>query len=390
MNTNRSKTVSEIFMEYMRIIRRTIDSMIPKEKENLISLTSLDGSSEKIDKSSMFYVFLVFLVSIVCNALALGIPFLLLSIWFIAKIVNFKQLFKTKAFYEDDITFGEITELYNIFGITYVNDFALFLLILCAFYGIALTYLTASPYVHKNTNFFTKQKFEVYLLLGGSLFIALSTIILNYSGTQSMTFFGGKRDEFDEKVYDNINLNYIDFLISQKSKDASLIDANKLENLQIYINDLLVTIGNRQNISSSQFNKLTTESGDFVHKEISSSIITYGILLNFKVNHFEEFSTTKIDKSFFQNKRSLLPTISTVTNDLFTIETKAFNLTNDNLDSPYIEGIIDYCKQQQHDVNCLISKIRQIKNIMIPYYHISIFSELVLCVSYYTLVFMGY
>jgi hypothetical protein len=390
MNTNQSKTVSEIFMEYMRIIRKTIDSMIPKEKENLISLTALDGSSEKLDKSSVFYVFLVFLANIVCNPLALGIPFLLLSLWFSAKIVNFKQLFKTKAFYEDDISYGEVTELYNIFGVAHINDFALFLLILCAFYGIALTYLSMSPYVNKNTRFFTKQKMEVYILLGVSVFIALSTIILNYSGSQSMTFFGGKRDEFDEKVYDNINLNYIDFLISQKANDTSLIDANKLDNLQNYINDTLVTIGNRQNISSSQFNKLTTEDGDFIHKKISSSIITYGILLNFKVNHFEEFSTTKIDRSFFQNKSSLLPTISTITNDLFTIETKAFNLTNDNLDSPYIEGIIDYCKKQQHEINCLISKIRQIKNIMIPYYHISIFFELMLCVSYFTLVFMGY
>jgi len=389
-----NKSSLDIFLDTIQAIRTKLNSMIPTEKEELIILNPAKDPGnigkgidvDPLENGSFFYVFLLILISIVCNPILLGIPFLVLSLWYLTKIISFKQLFKNKAFYGDDISFIEVSELYNIFNIAYINDFVMFIIIFCTFYSIALIYLTSSSYVNKNTKFFTKQKMDVYVLLGGSIFIALMTLFFNSSGTHSMNVFGGKRDEFDKKVYDNINMDYIDYL---NSIDPILTTSNDLENLQLYILDLVGNVEDRQNISSSQFKKLKSENGDFIHKQISSSIITYGILLNLKINRFEEFTNNKIDKSFFQYRSSLLPTISTTTNDLFITEMKAFEMTNDNIEIPYVQGIIDYCKKEQHEINCILSKIKQVKNIMIPYYHLSILSELILCISYYTLIFIG-
>jgi hypothetical protein len=394
-NLGGSNTSSlDLFLQTIQSIRTKINSKIPTEKEELIILNPAKDPvniGKKIDvdpleNGSFLYVFLLILISIVCNPILLGLPFLVLSLWYLTKIVNFKQLFKNKAFYGDDISYIEVTELYNIFNIAYINDFVMFLIIFCIFYSIALIYLTSSSYVNKNTKFFTKQKMDVYVLLGGSIFIALMTIFFNSSGTHSMNVFGGKRDEFDNQVYENIDINYIEYL---DSINPILTTSNDLENLQMYILDLVGNIEGRQNISFSQFKKLKSENGDLIYKQISSSIITFGILLNLKINRFEEFTNNKIDKSFFQYSSSLLPTISTATNDLFVTELKAFEMTNDSIETPYVQGIINYCKKEQHEINCLLSKIKQVKNIMIPYYHLSILSELILCVSYYTLVFMG-
>ena len=388
------KSMVETFLDFIKSIRTKLDSMSPKEKEQLLILDPGQDpiniekgiEIEPLENGSVFYMFLLILVSIVCNPLLLGIPFLLLSLWYFSKLINFKQLFKNKPFYGDDISYIEVTELYNIFNFAFVNDFVVFLIILSVFYSIALIYLTSSSYVNKNTKFFTKQKMDVYILLGGSVFIAIVTLLLNSSGSQSMNVFGSKRDEFNKKSYENINMNYLNYL---NAKNSNLTTSNELENLQMYILDILSSVEDRQNISSNQFKKLNTDNGDFIHEQISSSIITYGILLNLKINRFEEFNNSKIDISFFQSQTSLLPTISTSTNDLFVTELKAFEMTNDTIDAPYIQGIIEHCTKQQHEINCLISKIKQVKNIMIPYYHISILSELFLCISYYTLIFMG-
>lgn len=394
-----AKTLSKYSKD--TILKTPIDDFIdtsPVEKENKVlpSVVNTDINFvvktnklvSNISKNSFKYKLLKTILIFVFTIMPLLI--LIITIVYSYHIINIPAIVKEKRFYADLMIYRELDNIYNIFGLgIYINDYVLYMLIICLIYIMMLFYIFFSPNVKYKDNTYKEYITKIYFLLGtvlGILIIHISVYAININK------IGSFRDKLNNLVSEYINTKYIDF-IHENNTSADIYVVNNQDNLIKYITGILIEIKTKTApsdytlISVEQFKEYKDTDGDRYYDLILKAIITYNLILNIRNNEYNSGGYKYIDKTYFYNKKSLLLTINYKKNNLLEIGPRNCIdkiIDGKNNTSQFITQICKDCRILNYNINELIINIRNtMNNITFPPQTLTAIVVLVICIIYY-------
>jgi len=345
----------------------------------------------QISKSSWTYYGLLIMVILVFIVL----PFVIfvLALVYSFPVWSLQHFINKGRFFGDLENYREMQSIVNLFGI-YINDYVLGMWVVCIVYLILVISMYFTEYINRKIPEFKTNVAKIYLLLGICIAALSLYSVFNHNKVQRL---GQLRDSFNNTVYNYISMDYIEYLdrINKEecqacgNKDAwkgtfqtvlgkgsqatkacpqcttnDILKVNSIANYIAYILKIqneaesIVAPSSISKMSFSSFKDLKNKDGKTYYSLILSATVTYQVLLKLKNNLYDQFNGTIINKNFFNNKYSLLTTVSVDKCTLMDIDYNLCTLRkiigNDNSkDESYSEQL---CK----DVNNINTEINNI------------------------------
>lgn len=387
-------------------------------KQSLVDGKLVTSNLTPLKKQSftymILYIVMLFVFSVI-PAIILG-----MSLYYFVSLMNISKWFRKKMFYGDDVSYQDIDRVQFVFRMFYLNDFTLYIIIICLIYVLALLYMSFSSYVKKSNESFRKYHYSVYALLILCVFIIAIHLAIYYKFLQET---GRVRDKINNTVYNHINFDYVDYLINldsinDKCKEEcemklptgdtiklcsceqSIIEINSIDHLQTYIAGLLTELeadvapADITNVSAETFKKYKNKKTDkFYFDLIVDAIMTFSLLLNFANTKYD----INITKSFLENRTPIIATINDATNILYdfsqvkcTDGVSNTSCLNRDMDGKQNKSLfmISACDEVQNLIQDVRTNIGRIKNKMgtltVSIQFFSVFLTLIACIIYYT------
>lgn len=385
--------------------------------------TMIDGKSvvqnmKPLKKGSFTYIILYSIILIVFSiipAIIMG-----LTLYYFISLMNIPKWFKKKMFYGDDVSYKNLDDMYHIFRRFYLNDYTLYIIIICIFYIAAVIYMSLSSYVNYKNETYRTYNFSVYALIGLCLAIVAIHLAIYYSFIQQV---GRVRDRINNTVYNHINMDYVDYLstvdkhnskcteecemklptgdvIKICSCEPSLIELNSLDSLHTYLTKILNELESKASpndistISVEAFKQYKNENGITYYDLILDSTLTFYLLMNFANTKYK----ININRSFLENRTPLIATINNSTNILYDYApmkctTSGVTLSkclNRDIDgkqnkSPYMLHICEDIQNIVQDVRKDIGKLKNMMGLLtVSLQFWSIMLTLIVCIIYYS------
>lgn len=373
----------------------------PVETTNLEiigQVTDLNDSKVigKISKKSITYkILLVFLYSIFY---ILPIVIIVMTLIYIIPLFDIRRLVKEKKFFNDVIIYRELDKIYSILGI-YVNDYILYMTIVCIVYAIILLYLFFSKFIKTKEPGYGDFITRIYFLVVLTFVTILIHFIYNYDKIQRM---GRLRDRLIKMTGDRINTEYILFLVDESKSgkkdagddtgDEDILELNNVDILARYITGLLIELKTQTApsditlMSVEQFKSYRNDKKESFYDLILNAIITYSLILNISNNHYNEGDVKQIDKNFFMDKKSLLLTINFSTNNLMEIHSQKCIekvLDGKGNKSPFMISICRDAKKINDEMNnCIIDIKNTTNHYIFPPQMITTIFVAIICIIY--------
>lgn len=366
----------------------------PTEKRSLVGQNGEIYATQEIvlgvlSKNSMKYRMLKVLLLLMFYIIPLVI--FGMAIAYMSPILNIPGMMKEKKFYNDVIIFRELDKIYNIYGL-YINDYILYMFIVCTVYLIILVYIFLNKYVKKDHPDYVEFKTKIYIFFALSFLTVLLHFLYYYDKVQRI---GAVRDRLIKTTGDHMSSDYILFLEENDKANTDLLVLNNIDNLTRYISGILIelkTITSPSDITLmtvEQFKTYKNEKQQRYYDLILDAIITYNLILNIANNEYNDGDVKHIDRSYFINKKSLLLTVNYQKNCLMELNArKCIDRILDGKEntSPFMVGICKDCRNINNQINESIIEIKNITNHLIfpPQLVTALFVTFISIIYYYS------
>jgi hypothetical protein len=425
-SSKENKRNNTTYENIQEIIAKTIDvfKQFVEKNANKYSISDFIVLNPKtttnippLKKDSFSYMVLYAVILFVFSVIPAVITGL--TIYYFISLMNISKWFKKKMFYGDNVSYKNVDNLYHIFRRFYLNDYTFYVIIVCIAYIAAVIYMSFSSYVNNSNESFRKYNYSVYVFIGMCLAIIAIHITIYYNFIQHV---GKLRDRINNTVYNHVNLDYVDYLISldgenSKCKEecemklptgmsikicsckSSLIELNSLDNLEGYLRTVLTELESKvapadiNQVSLTSFKTYKNEKGLLYYDLILDSIMTFYLLLNFANTKYD----ITIDKSFLKNRTPIINTINDSTNILYDFASMKCTAGGDTIRTCLnrdIDGqnnmskyMMSICEEVQNLVQGVRTDIGKLKNKMgtltVSIQFWAIILTLIACIIYY-------
>lgn len=386
-------------------------------KTTMINGKSVVQNIAPLKKSSFTYIILYTIILFVFSiipAVILG-----LTLYYFISLMNISKWFRKKMFYGDNVSYRNLDQLYNVFRRFYINDYTLYMVIICLVYLVAIIYISFSSYVKFTNDTFRTYSFSVYSFIGLCIAIIAVHLSIYYNFIQEV---GRLRDKINNTVYNHINLDYVDYLtnldknnskckeecemklptgdtINICSCEPSIIEINSIDNLHSYVMSLLDELESKASptdvkiVSVETFKTYKNDKGVAYYDLILDAIMTFSLLLNFSNTKYD----ININKSFLENRTPLIATINDSTNILYDFapmkcgvngnsRNKCLNRDMDGQEntSKYMTRICEEVQNLVQDVREDIGKLKnKMGHLTVSIQFFTILLTLIVCIIYY-------
>ena len=322
---------------------------------------------EKLEKYSYTYFLLYSMLIFSMEIIPIIICILTFTYLFLC-IKSTIFMFKKKMFLGDERKYVDVGNMIHVFNKIYIPDYIFILCVLCIIYIIFTTYLQYSKFID-----FTNPKIvDKYNNVNTFIRLCIMMIIINfivyYHPYQMM---GYKKDNFDQRVYENINYDYLEYLENvQKNEkkcnndcNINLVEVNTLQNLKNYIIDMQMQVISKNGIddlailSTEQIKKYTVTFADSkeeksFYNQIRNAIMTYYLISNFSQTKYDILLTP----SFFYNKVSILSAVNANKSSIFSFKNSIESCLNIDIDgknnqSQYMKDICEDCATIKNNIH---------------------------------------
>ena len=339
-----------------------------------------------------------------------------ISIIYIIISLNLNYWLKSQRFNSDDLRYVDADnikciELFNV-KFFYINDYILYVSIICIIYIFCLIYLTFSVFVKKELQQYKENLLRVLFLLSCVAAIIVIHIAIYHGNIQKI---GKYKDDLVNTTYNYINYKYIDYLsdvviedkkceaacnitinetkIKVCSCDKPICYVNSIHTLTDYITLQLEQLKIKASgsdiklISIERFKSFKNDDEESYYDLIRNAILTYAFISNFVTTDFCKLSNVTVDRNFFKNRTSLIGSINIKNSTLY--ELNPLKCVNRNIDdmnnkSEYMVNICQECNEVMRMSNNIILNIKnEMGNFSLPLQMFTIIAVMIICSIYY-------